>query len=314
MSDAPRTYTVRRLNPFLGVVAVVATPGARALSDDGATWQLQVLAERPEHTWGSTNRGAGVRQFFRFGNWNRDTGMTRVPVNPVLDIGAMLEAARGLVAALEEQIERLPFPLADRFEQWLLDRHDRPLALLASTVERAVIDEVADAHWQATLPAGTPFVSPSLEAEGVPLQTVRSRRHHADLLEAGLHGVCDRPPRRQWFERQPDGSGIGLDEHSPGGVGGRHLAAQAFPVTGVRTEWADPRMARLVGEYLDWTAARLLTLPDLPDTTRERLEQAARRQALQVDALHRLYPRIVQPGWIDAARIEARLRHAAEQP
>ena len=44
MTAAPHTFALRRLNPFLGVVAVVEIPGARGFSYDGDTWQLQVLA------------------------------------------------------------------------------------------------------------------------------------------------------------------------------------------------------------------------------------------------------------------------------
>ena len=312
MTDHPRSYTVRRLNPFLGVVAVVETPDARALSSDGETWQLQVLAERPEHTWGSPNRGATVRQFFRFGRWCPAEGMTGVPANPVFDVKAMLGAAQRLSETVRAQLPSLPFPLADRFERWLLDRDDRPLALLASTVDRALLTGVGDAGWVATPTTGTAFVSPSLEGAGVGAVSGGSQRRHAEILEARVTEAASSPPRRQWFERLPDGRGRGLGDASPEALAGRELPAEAFPITGLRTEWPETATGTLVAEYHDWAAARLLTLPGLPDGARARLEEAARSQALQVEALHRLYPRIIRQAWIDAARVEARLRHAAE--
>jgi hypothetical protein len=62
--------------------------------------------------------------------------------------------------------------------------------------------------------------------------------------------------------------------------------------------------------HSDRLSGRLLTLPELTDATRKRMEQAARRQALTVDRLWRVYPKIIGRGLIDAARVEARLRRA----
>jgi hypothetical protein len=60
-----------------------------------------------------------------------------------------------------------------------------------------------------------------------------------------------------------------------------------------------------------WQASLLLTLPDLSTASRERLERAARRQALAVHTEHRLYPEVVNPELINAALVEAMLRAAA---
>jgi hypothetical protein len=43
---------------------------------------------------------------------------------------------------------------------------------------------------------------------------------------------------------------------------------------------------------------------------RDRLEHAARARALEVDALHRLYPKVLDPGLLDAIRVEARIRRS----
>lgn len=302
-----KCYGVRRLNPFYGVVQVVDTPAGRALSTDGLGWQLQVLAERPEPTWGSLNRGRARQQFFRFGRWHPDEGMTRVPVNPVLDVGAMLAAAQALIDTLQQVRSALPFALTDRYEHWLLDQALQPLALLASTVAERLMIEVETSDWQATLPAGEPFLAPSLQARGVPLQDPGSRRRHAEQLEAQVRGAAGQGARRHWIRRTDDGGGASVDT----GAGELTWPAAAFPVTGLRNDWPEPAEAALVADYLDWLAPRLLTLPGLPDALRLRLEHAAASHALLVEAQYRLYPKILAPQVIDAARVEARLRQAA---
>jgi len=301
-----RNYAIRRLNPFLGVIEVVETHNARALSMDGVTWQLQVLAERPEHTWGSLNQRTSVKQFFRFGLWHPDDGMSRVPVNPVLDVGAMLEAAESLIAALPAALDKLPFPLADRYELWLLDRERRPLALLASTTKERFIEEIEPQTWQATLPAGTPFVSSTLNAKGIAVNSHGSRRFHADTLELQVQTKAADSDETQWFVRDAQRRGTRLSRPE-----NETLEADAFPVVGVRTRWKDSDQCQLIDDYLDWLAPRLLTLTELPEGLRERLELAARTQAELVDANYRLYPEIRNPEVIDAARVEAKLRSAA---
>jgi hypothetical protein len=66
-----------------------------------------------------------------------------------------------------------------------------------------------------------------------------------------------------------------------------------------------------VDEYLAWLAPYLLTLPGLPDPLRRDLEAKAAHHALLVDALWRLYPRVLDLELVRRARIEARLRRAA---
>ena len=48
-------YAIRRVNPFLGVLQVIETPGGRAISANGVVWDIEVLAER-SGGWGSLNR------------------------------------------------------------------------------------------------------------------------------------------------------------------------------------------------------------------------------------------------------------------
>ena len=94
------------------------------------------------------------------------------------------------------------------------------------------------------------------------------------------------------------------------GSPGASLPATAFPPLGLRTEWTDERSQGLVRDYVAWLSPYLLTLPDLDDATRADLERSALGHALLVDDLWRLYPRILDPGLLAQARVEAKLRRA----
>jgi hypothetical protein len=304
VNPEPHRYAVRRLNPFLGVVQVVEIEDARALSYDGRQWEIQVKAERPEHTWGSIEPTRIVRQFFRFGGWNAEQGLRQVPANPILDIGAMLQASEQLLAALREVLGEVPFRFADRFEYWLLDGDRQPLALLASTTERHLIPQIRSDRWQATLPTDHRFLAASLEAQGIANHDPQGDRQHASRLERQVRDAAGRTPNRCWYERLPDGSGTALEPQF------EDLPATAFPQLPLRTHWPDPAQQALLDDYLGWLAPRLLILDGLTEPLRRDLERAACKQALQVADNHRLYPTVLQRELLDSARVEARLRRA----
>jgi hypothetical protein len=290
MNPPLRRYAVRRLNPFLGVIQVLESEAARALSGDGETWEIQVLAPKPEHSWRSGNRFTPVMRFFRFGTWNAVTGLGQVPVSPLFDLDAMWAAADVLADTLGDASTQLPFPLADQHELWLLDSDRQPVALAASAVEPERAAQLRPQPWAACDRSDHGFVSPHLERRGVTTAEDSDPRRHASELERLVRRTVGSPARHAWSASghpRPDG-GLPL-----------------------RTTWPDPDDAALVDDYLNWCAPRLLTLPGLDDPTRDRLEHAARGQALAVAGLFRLYPKILNPGLIDAARVEARLRRAA---
>jgi hypothetical protein len=282
VSDIPNCYAVRRLNPFLGVMEVVEIGAARALSTDGRYWQIQVEAEQPEHTWRSEAPGHGTIRFFRAGDWSAERGLSRVPANPLLDLGAMRDGSERMAAVLEHVQAQLPFPLTDRFEYWLFDAGGRPLALLAATVEQGYCRDIHADRWQAGL-------------QGNPL-------FDRDSLERQVHDAAGPVPRRRWYERCGDGSGRPLD----GGAGS--LPAEAFPALPLRSHWPDAEEQARAQDYLHRLAPRLLALDGLDVVLRRELEQAACRQALQVADHYGLYPEVLQPELLAAARVEARLR------
>jgi hypothetical protein len=78
----------------------------------------------------------------------------------------------------------------------------------------------------------------------------------------------------------------------------------------LREEWPEPSDRDLVRDYLNWCAPFLLTLPDLDDAHRDRLERAATARAMELDSLYRLYPKILNPGLVKSLRVEARIRRS----
>jgi hypothetical protein len=283
MQASPRCYAVRLPNPFLGVLEIVETDRARALSRDGAHWEIQVVTERPEHTWGRDASGKASTQFFRFGDWHPDHGLSHVPLNPILDIGTMLEAGEAMAASLAELIDRLPFPFADHLEYWLLDTESRPLVLLASATDEAHIPRISVEHWHAN----------SAEEAVFP---------DAVALEQLVRELAGTDTRRCWYRRHPDGSGETLSPLVA------DLPTGDLPRLPLQFPAPNKNSRALLDAYLDWLAPRLLPLVTLDDGERRRLERAACRQARQLESIHRLIPRILQPERINAARVEARLR------
>lgn len=301
-------YGLRRVNPFLGVVAVVRTAQGRALSFDGSHWQLQVLAHPPRGLW-SRDGHREETQFFRFGVWSEATGMSRVPLNPILDVGHMLAVADELIDAVQAGLPELPFPLAPERELWLLDQDQAPLALLATALPDSDLTALGSPDWTAGGRGERTFVSPRLLAKGVPERDGSGRFHHAETLERLVQGAAGRRLNRQWFRREPYGA-EGLADGAPPELAGRRLTTAEFPALPLRTDWPQDEDRELVADYVDWLAPYLLTLRGLDQGLRARLEQAAQRHALLVDALWRLYPRILDPEVINRARVEARLRRA----
>jgi hypothetical protein len=293
-------YSVRRLNPFGGIAQVIAGDVARAISLDGARWEIQVLAEAPNDLWGSLNRHAHHRRFFRFGIWSLETGLRRVPVNPIMDIGTMLDTASPLMAEVEAATALLPFPLTDALELWLLDGKGQPLALLMSATPGEDLSSLRERRWCAA-----PMSDRNL---GCPRHSDRSPV--ADDLESLVRRVAG-PGTTRWFRRTAPGTGAGFPLE-PAHASAPPLDAGVYPELPLPAEWTPPREQALVDLWIEWAAPRLLCLPYLSAPMRTRLEKAARQNALEVSALWRIYPHEVDPELIRTARVESRLRRAAE--
>jgi hypothetical protein len=286
LSAAARCHAVRRLNPYAGVVQIVETDAGRALSTDGANWEIQLLADRPAG-WGSLNRDRVRQQHFRYAAWSAEEGLARFPLPPALERRALETSAARLLDALRER--RPPFPLEDRFERWLLDAGSgEPVALLSSVARRELIPPRGSAEWHATSPGVA--AQPPFEA-----------------VESLVRTRAGRPAQARWFERGSDGGGICIDPG--GGTADAALPASAFPELPLAERWTRPADYALVADYLAALAPLLLMLP-MSAATRARLEAAAEARPALVERFHALYPAVIDAQRMNRLRVQARLMRA----
>lgn len=297
----PSLFAIRRVNPIAGVLQVARTPAARAYSGDGRGWQIQVLSERPDHTWRSDKESANIRQFFTFGLWDRERGLHKVLANPLMDLATMRRDADAMIGLLEESTPRLPFPLIDDVECWACDRHGSPFALVATTEDATIIGDLVVPAWRATPADASPFVSSTLQQRGHTSDSTPDTRDHASLLETQIR---QRVHHQTWFRRTGDGAGVPL------GHCAETLAGSVFPSLGLARDWPDQIGNELVYDYLEWQAPLLLQWQTLSDHDRSWLERAATRRAAALVDAYPLLPRIIDRAGIDAARVEATLRSA----
>jgi hypothetical protein len=220
----------------------------------------------------------------------------------------MLTAWKQLSAVLPDCLSRLPFPLADRYERWLLDHERRPLALLARVVEGRRFGQTVPLQWRVAMPVERGFDAATGKHQGSP--DVGSRPPHwgSELLEKR---VREAGRTCQWILRGDDGRGSAVESATGRAVADDDWDKSAFPQLTVRECWGDCDVESLLAQWVAWLAPRLLTLQELDDQTHARLESAACVRPLLVEDLYRLYPRIIDQETVNSARVEGRLHQAA---
>jgi len=297
----PRYFGLRRVNPLLGPVLVVEVDGARALSPNGARWQVELLSQVAvrQPLWADIGPASAERRFFTYGVWGRDTGMRRLPVNPMLGDQSDHPALAPLADALE-RMPPLPFPSADHLELWLLDARARPIALVSAVKSKRPPTLPTPPAWRALPPAEAAPTAPD-EALLAP---------DAARLERLVSETAGSPARAQWFSRAADGSAAGeggfrLDP----ALEGRRLAGESFPELLIRRDLpGGPESEALVDALLAWQAPVLLTLQRLSGPTRARLEPLAARRPTALYRQRRLIPEVVDRPRFEAALVEAVIR------
>lgn len=302
-----RAYAQRRLSPFQGTVQVLEVDDGRALSYDGWLWHIQLRAQQAvtRMAWGNIGPGQTARPFFRYGSWAPDGTLRRLPINPMLGDVSAYPALQTLLQLLPGAPPP-PFPLADRYECWLVDADDAPLVLFATACDDAARSLPQHPRWQAVGSDDAEFHSMALAEAAATL-----RGPHAAWLADAVVSRGGRALRLHWFRREADGSGAGLDgRHLPTGCAQRMAAAEEFPPLLLREDWPDPLAVAVVQDYLAWQAPYLLTLPDLSEARRAAVEAEACRHPQRLLRIWRLLPRVVDRERIDAALVRARLELA----
>ncbi len=295
----------------MGTTQVIEDMDNRALSTDGVSWQIQTRHQMPNPGWGSLENIILTRRFIRYGLWSKQTGLNRLPLPPNLDIKNICNKAETFLHRITNLISEAPFPGRDHIELWLLDRDNNlPVALIASVVEANQAARNRDTQWC----LGSQEIYLQVPAAARQDKTGTSAKPSKEQLLALIQKTTGHPARAQWFRRDNSGAGIGLHGMRIDiKLAGRILEYGQFPSLPLREHWPDENARRLVKAFHDWQAPYLLTLTNLDDVTRENLEQAACSNALAVDDMHRLYPKIIHHDLINKALVEARLRKTNPQ-
>jgi hypothetical protein len=231
----------------------------------------------------------------RFGRWSPDHGLKRGPIYPSDDFRRMEQEGAALFNYLLEAHAAPIFPFTDIYELWLLDKHLRPLALLASATEAAEMDLDLPLTWLVGDAARAHFRSAAVPDA-------------AEVLASQVRQLAAAKPAAIWVRRELDSSATVMAaiqvaiEQLP-----TRLPAAAMPRYFLAETGYGDDFSHLVRAYLDWQAPCLLMLPSLPLEERQRLEHLARHQAEAVEKHHRLYPETVDAAQIQAARVEAML-------
>lgn len=279
-----RYYALRRLNPYRGVVQVVAVGAAEARSQDGVTWYMRA------------DDGMG---------WVRPVGIWVEGEGLKAGVG---ERYPGLLAALEQRPD-LPFALADTIELWLLDKvSGLPLALLAANRPGSHRHAPPELEWLPFALTYRGFHSPTLAAA---VTDGPDAPRHRDYID---HQVNDRArpyAAAQWFRRAADGAGEGLSGYrlAPGWQG-RALAKHDFPALLVSEAWHNQLEQSVISDYHAWLSPFLLCWPGLSDATRAKLEAMAWRRPGWLSQVYRLLPKVLDRAGFNAALVAARLEQA----
>jgi hypothetical protein len=280
-----RTYARRLLTPFAGLVQIAEASRARAVSLDGRNWAIHYsLVAEPRFQ--KARPDAGLEGQISLVATIEGGELKTRGLHPFLDPQAVKAAIDGLFEAVTHA--PLPFPAADRYEYWLLDGTDgTPLALLHSCVQEEEMAVHPPRPVWIAMPAAQLDVSAPEEDQGHYVPPVNYRLQKLIEERAGAK------PRAAWYERS-----------SP--------ATDDFPPCLIKEDWRDEAQQDLCDRYLKRLAPRLLMLQGLPHPVRQRLERAARAHAFEVERFHALYPQVIDAQLMTAARVEAKLRRAAQ--
>jgi len=305
----PSCYALRLLNPYQGTVQVVETESARAISNDGINWRLQLRSAIYKTPWSSLAVPTPDNRYFVYGVWSQKDGLARVPIHPSLYQDHVENTAQHLLQSLARYGRKIPFALRDVFELWLMESNGgQPVALLASQLSAEAIPRQTSLYWQPAQNTDVPFTSEAFAAEQ-DRATIRGQTQ--DLLKTVIKQRCKPPFQALWIERDVDGSGTVLsNQHGKPPRRREKLAAVEFPPCLLAEDWPSAEASRLVADYLNWQAPMLLMLP-LPKTRRRELERQAQHRPLSVHGFHRLYPEITDQTLLNKILVEAVMRKSS---
>ncbi len=278
------------LSPYRGVMHSVVTQWGDAVTTDGRSWTLYVRGECLYDDPADLRDRAISVPDVKYGIWSEKAGFQRAPIRlPTFDQRVRAEGDH-LLAAVHEYAPRLPFPLADRYELWLLHaRSGLPLALIGSGCDIEDCEPPVNLYW-------------------TPGQLCIADLPEADALRGVIAQLAGEAPRAEWFERQSDGSGTAVSVGATRQA--RVLPGARFAPLFVDASALDADQLRLLTALHHWQSPALLQLPTLTEAQRAYFEDAACRHALRLAEQLPLYPCVLDRTAVTAALVEARLRRS----
>ena len=302
-----RCFALRRLSPFQGYLQVIEAGDGQASSSNGIDWRIQVRIRTPLEQLESMDNSPPDPQIILFGFWSSEGGFHRVPLPPMIPSRQIEIAAQPILDELLAITRHVPFQQIDVCELWLLDEQDlSPLVLIAACSDPNKLPTIHRPQWQATLPADHSFTRTWTKTAQDSADNKARDELHALIAKAGGQN-----PKAQWFLRQADGSGKGIDGiHIADTLKGRQLAQDDFPELLLKDTWQDETAQQLISAYIEWQAPFLLTLPQLKPLTRKRLEQLAFKQPFKVEGQYKLWPEVIDAERLKAVLIEAQMRRS----
>ena len=283
-----RTYAIRRLNPFRGVMQVIEAEQGRALSCNGIVWEILVRAGQSP-VQDCSDQGNQRKIYYRFGMWSMSDGLLQRSNSPAedQDYFDLAKKCEALAAHARANQQRLPFKLEDNRELWLFDGDSqKPLALLASSRPTAIVSTSEPDDWSCCIGTnGSPSQRRFPQSQKLAMQ-VRQR--------AGLN------INKRWIRRM--GGGDGVVE-----IKGEVIAGNQFPTLLLEEGWANDEEQQRACDYIKWISPSLLTLQHLDKRTRLRVENYLHVQAISIEHHWHLYPEIINDKLVKAARVQSRI-------
>ncbi|MCG7873103.1 MAG: hypothetical protein N0C88_15130 [Candidatus Thiodiazotropha lotti] len=276
-----KAYSQRLMPPYSGLVQIVESETARALTLDVRSWEIHFLydAEVNLNKAGQTGR----RRFIRVQTLEHEALRT------IAETGSLHGTA------IDDRIVQLaeflvnadyPFPSDDLYEYWILDpKDDSPLALVFSCNNPDNFSNFpTKTDWRA-LPAAV-----------MPIEYTESEKQNKNppvnyRVEQMVTKRAGYSPKAKWFKR---GNG----------------EVDYFPPVMIREDWGDEQKNSLCQRYIQRLAPRLLMLHGLGFECRKQLETSAGMHALEVERFHRVYPEIADKKRLNTILVEARIRRS----
>lgn len=309
-NDTICCYAQRLLNPFRGVTNTVRYQSAEAVTMDGVHWDIYVANDALKQGLDSSHN-IQISDI-RYGSWSRQQGLKRGPIFPSDEFRRLEHMGAVVYEHLLQLDDSLPFGLRDDYEFWLLDERRKPLALLNSAVFEDDIEPDQLVDWRAGQLCYHSFRSDYFDNSSR-LQQLAGSLSAGEYLTRYINSLAGERPSARWFYRNASGEGEAMyGNNVDAAFCERTLAAEEFPAYYVAS--ADETHGALIADFNDWQAPWLLLLESLDVAERMRLEQQARKRALEVDKQYRLYPDVADDAAIRAARVEALIRRSQPAP